>query len=78
VAAFLRGINSPPLIDLDIILAAVPPDMSMAYLTLVAQKMGGPVFVQLRDDICKALKVKRFTDQLSFTAALEQLVPPDA
>jgi hypothetical protein len=79
VAAFLRSINDPPLIHLDSILAAVPPDMSMAYLTLVAkQNIGEPVFARLRDDLFELLKVKCDLDQLAFTAALAELATRNA
>lgn len=78
VEAFLRGIKTPPLLDLNIILAAVPAGMSMAHLTLVAQTMGKPVFAQLRDDLFKLLKVKDGMDKIVFTAALAELAPRDA
>ena len=79
VAAFLRSINDPPLIHLDSILAAVPPDMSMAYLTLVAkQNIGEPVFARLRDGLFELLKVKCDLDQLAFTAALAELATRNA
>ena len=74
MAAFLRGIT-PPLQDLAAILGELPATgFTIAHVALLTlHRMGKPVFEQLRDDTCKALKITRPADQLAFTAALTTL-----
>ena len=73
--AFLRGIK-PPLQDLDAIVQELHAnELTMKYLAMVAQHNGTPAFALMRDDLFKALSIKRVTDQLVFTAALSALAP---
>ena len=73
--AFLRGIK-PPLQDLDAIVHELhAKELTMAHLAMVAQHNGAPAFALLRDDLVKALSIKRITDQLAFTVALSALAP---